>query len=153
MKEKMHYEIEIDAPTKKVWDTMLEPETYKQWTTAFDPTSHFEGSWEKGSKMKFLGGGGGEGGMISEIAENIPHKFLSIRHIGEIKNGVEDTTSEAVKKWMPAFENYTFVDKGDKTHLKIDMEMVASPESKQMKEMFAAMWPKALQLLKELSEK
>ncbi len=151
MKETMHFEITINAPVTKVWDMMLAQETYRQWTAAFEPTSYYEGSWEKGSKMKFLGAGGS--GMISQIVENIPYKFISTEHLGEIKDGVEDTTSEAVKKWLPAFENYTFTDNGDSTLLQIDMEMGSSEESKQMKEMFEGMWPKALLLLKEVCEK
>ena len=151
MKETMHFEITINAPVTKVWDMMLAQETYRQWTAAFEPTSYYEGSWEKGSKMKFLGAGGS--GMISQIVENIPYKFISTEHLGEIKDGVIDTTSEAVKKWLPAFENYTFTDNGDSTLLQIDMEMGSSEESKQMKEMFEGMWPKALLLLKEVCEK
>lgn len=151
MKETMHFEITINAPVTKVWDMMLAQETYRQWTAAFEPTSYYEGSWEKGSKMKFLGAGGS--GMISQIVENIPYKFISTEHLGEIKDGVEDTTSEAVKKWLPAFENYTFTDNGDSTLLQIDMEMGSSEESKQMKEMFEGMWPKALLILKEVCEK
>ena len=150
MKETMHFEITINAPVTKVWDMMLAQETYRQWTAAFEPTSYYEGSWEKGSKMKFLGAGGS--GMISQIVENIPYKFISTEHLGEIKDGVEDTTSEAVKKWLPAFENYTFTDNGDSTLLQIDMEMGSSEESKQMKEMFEGMWPKALLILKEICE-
>jgi uncharacterized protein YndB with AHSA1/START domain len=151
MKETMHFEITINAPVKKVWDMMLAQETYRQWTAAFEPTSYYEGSWEKGSRMKFLGAGGS--GMISQIVENIPYKFISTEHLGEIKDGVEDTTSEAVRKWLPAFENYTFTDNGDSTLLQIDMEMGSSEESKQMKEMFEGMWPKALLILKEVCEK
>ncbi|MEK7103064.1 MAG: SRPBCC domain-containing protein [Patescibacteria group bacterium] len=150
MAEQLHFQIEINAPVKKVWDTMLEQETYKQWTAAFDPTSYYEGSWEKGSKMKFLGGSGdGMNGMIAEIAENVPHKFLSIKHLGMLKDGVEDTTSEEVKQWTPAFENYTFTEKGEQTLLEIDLEMNLTPEYKAM---FEGMWPKALLKLKEMCE-
>lgn len=151
MKETMHFEIVIHAPVEKVWDTMLAKESYKEWTSVFEPTSYYEGSWAKGSKIKFLGSGGS--GMVSEIAENVHHKFVSIKHLGEIKNGVEDTTSERVLTWNPAYENYTFTDKGTETLLAIDMEMPPSPESKAMKEMFEGMWPKALLKLKEICER
>jgi uncharacterized protein YndB with AHSA1/START domain len=150
MKEAMHFEIVINAPVQKVWDTMLTQETYKKWTAAFEPTSHYEGSWDKGSKIKFLGSGGS--GMTSEIVENIPYKLISIKHLGEIRNGVEDTTSDAVKKWNPAYENYTFTEKGTGTHLAVDMEMPGTPEAKAMKEMFEGMWPNALAKLKEICE-
>ncbi len=151
MKETMHFEIVINVPVQKVWDTMLTQETYREWTSVFDPTSCYEGSWEKGSTIKFLGGSGD--GMISEIAENIPQKFVSIKHLGQIKDGVEDTTSEEIKKWLPAFENYSFTEKGTETLLAVDMEMEASAESKAMKEMFEGMWPSALLKLKEICEK
>ncbi len=152
MTDKTHYEIFINAPVSKVWETMLGKETYKEWTTAFDPTSSYEGSWEEGSKMKFVSTTNGDG-MVSEIAKNIPQKFVSIRHLGEIHSGVEDTTSEQVKKWLPAFENYTFAEEESGTKLSVDMEVGSSPESKQMQEMFAGMWPKALEKLKEMCEK
>jgi uncharacterized protein YndB with AHSA1/START domain len=150
MTEKLHFETMINAPVAKVWEMMLGAETYKQWTAAFDPSSYYEGSWEKGSQIKFLGDGGS--GMLSEIVENVPAKFISIRHLGEIRNGVEDTTSEAVQKWLPAFENYTFEEREGGTWLQIDMEMQSSEESKNMKEMFEGMWPKALLKLKEICE-
>ena len=125
---------------------MLNQETYREWTAAFDPTSYYEGSWEKGTKIKFLSSRGG--GMVSEIADNIQYKYISIKHLGEIKNGAEDTTSEEIKKWAPAYENYTFIEKGQETKLEVDMEMQTSEESIKMKEMFEGMWPKALLKLK-----
>lgn len=151
MKETLHFEITIKAPVEKVWEMMLGPETYKLWTVVFDPTSYYEGSWEEGSSIKFLGASGD--GMFSEIAKNDPQKFLSIRHLGIVKNGKEDKESEESKKWGDAYENYTFIDKGGETDLKIDLEMESSPESREMAAMFTEMWPNALSKLKELCEK
>lgn len=146
----MHFEIGIRASTQKVCDIMLAQETYRQWTSAFDPNSRYEGSWEKGSKIKFLGADGN--GMISEIAEHVPHSYISIKHLGYMKDGVEDTTSEEAKKWNSAYENYTFIENGEETQLAIDIEIPASPDSKTYREMFERMWPKALVKLKELCE-
>lgn len=147
----MHFEIVIQAAVPKVWEAMLTQETYREWTSVFEPTSCYEGSWDKGSKIKFLSADGS--GMVSEIAENIPYTFISIKHLGVIKNGVEDTISDAVKQWTPAFENYTFTEKGLETLLVIDTEMPSTPEAKAMKEMFDGMWPKALLKLKEICER
>lgn len=152
MKETMHFEIAISAPVQKVWDIMLTQETYREWTSVFEPTSCYEGSWEKGSKIRFLSSTDGSG-MVSEIAENIPGSFISIKHLGEVKGGVEDLTSEQVMKWTPAFENYTFTETEGGTLLAVDMDMPSTPESKAMKEMFEGMWPKALLKLKEICEK
>jgi hypothetical protein len=49
--------------------------------------------------------------MTAEIAENRPFEFVSIRHLGIIKDGVDDTESPASRAWTPAFENYTFTEK------------------------------------------
>lgn len=148
--QKLHYSIDINAPIKKVWDTMLQDETYRKWTGAFNEGSYFKGSWDKGSKILFLGPDpqtGEEGGMVSRIAENRPYEFISIEHIGIVSNGIEDTTSDMAKKWTPAFENYTFTEKDGITTLEIDMDSL-----EENAEMFNQMWPLGLQKLKELSE-
>ncbi len=149
--QKLHTSILINAPKEKVWETMLGPETYTEWTAAFNPGSRYEGSWDQGSTIKFTGpdpSTGEEGGMISRIAENRPNEYISIEHLGILKNGVEDTTSEEAKKWTPAFENYTFVDKDGTTELQIDQDI-----DEQFKDEFAKMWEVALQKVKEICER
>lgn len=141
----LHFSKTINAPKKKVWDTMLEDETYRQWTTAFTKGSHFKGSWEEGEKILFLDANGS--GMVAKIAENRPHEFISIKHLGIIHDGVEDTESEEAKKWAPAYENYTFTEEDGKTTVTVDMDIEEEHE-----EMFNGLWPKALQNLKELAE-
>ena len=51
---------------------MLQPESYSKWTKDFDESSRYEGSWEKGSKIKFVGTNakGEQEGMVGEILEN-----------------------------------------------------------------------------------
>lgn len=149
--EKLHFKIDINSPKEKVWNTMLDDTTYRVWTTPFSEGSYYKGDWSKGSKIIFLGPDsetGKEGGMVSRIAENKLYEFISIEHLGIIKDGVEDTTSEEVKKWTPAFENYTFKEKNGTTEVLVEMDI-----NDEYKEMFEGMWPKALQKLKELSEK
>jgi uncharacterized protein YndB with AHSA1/START domain len=151
MKDTLSFQTSINASAEKVWDIMLQDKTYRQWTAAFDPTSYYEGTWEKGSSMKFLGSEGN--GMIAEIAENELHKFISIKQLGMIKDGIEDTVSDEAKKWANGYENYTFIENGDHTTLKVDLEMEASEETEEVKKMFSEMWPNALLKLKELCEK
>ncbi len=148
---KLHKTIFINAPVKKVWDTMLGDTTYRQWTEAFNPGSYYKGSWEKGSKILFLGPspkGDGEGGMVGQIKDNRLHEFISIEYMGTVENGVEDTTSEEAKKWASSYENYTFTEKDGGTELAVEAEA-----ENEYTEMLEDMWPKASQTLKELSEK
>jgi hypothetical protein len=148
--EKYRTTIFIDALPQRVWDVMLSDQTYRDWTSAFSPGSHYEGDWSEGSKILFLGpgpDGSGEGGMVSRIQENRPYEYLSIEHLGIVQNGVEDTQSDAAKKWAPAFENYTFAEKDGGTELTIDMDI-----DENEKQNFERMWTAALSRLKELAE-
>jgi Activator of Hsp90 ATPase homolog 1-like protein len=148
--QKLKFSIEINSPKEKVWNTMLEDKTYRIWTEAFSKGSHFIGDWSKGSKILFLGPNenGEMGGMVSRIKENKLYEYISIEHLGVVENGKEDTTSDAVKQWAGSLENYTFKNKDGKTELLVDMDI-----NDEYKEMFEGMWPKALQKLKEISEK
>src|SRR5687768_15123433 len=110
--QKLHFTILIDAPREKVWHTMLDDATYRQWTEVFASGSHYMGSWEKGSKILFLAPEeDSTSGMVSRIVENRPYEFISIEHLGEVHDGKEVTASEQVKTWSGAHENYTFREK------------------------------------------
>jgi uncharacterized protein YndB with AHSA1/START domain len=148
--EKLRQTIFINAPRQRVWDVMLSNDTYRQWTSAFTPGSYYKGDWKKGSKILFLGpnpDGSGEGGMVSRIRENNPHEFISIEHLGIVHNGKEDTESAEAKKWAPAYENYTFVDKNGGTELMIEMDIEAKERQN-----FEKMWTDALSRLKRIAE-
>jgi hypothetical protein len=110
MKKALHFTTLIQAPRQAVWDTMLGPATYRIWTAPFTEGSYFEGSWEQGERIRFLAPDGR--GMTAQIAENRTHEFISIKHLGYVKDGVDDTESEEVRSWAPAFENYSLLDKG-----------------------------------------
>ncbi len=150
--QKIHFSIQINAPKEKVWSTMLDDATYRQWTTAFSPGSCYVGSWDEGSEIKFFGndekGNQNTEGMYSRIKENRKHEFISIEHLGMIKDGVVDTTSDAVKKWLPAFENYTFKEADGVTELSVDIDI-----TDEYKATFEEMWPRALKDLKGLAER
>ena len=146
MTKTLTFEIAIRAPRARVWDTMLDPETYKAWTSAFCEGSYFVGSWDEGAKIQFLSPSGD--GMTAVIAENRLHEFVSIRHLGVIEKGVEDTSSEKVRAWAPAYENYRFSDLPEGCRLTVTVDTVAEYEQ-YMRDTF----PKALALLKALAEK
>ena len=143
--KKLHFDIEINAPSHRVYNTMIGDKTFREWATAFGVGCYFEGSWNTNDKIKFLAPEGG--GMLSEIAMNKPNEYISIRHLGMIKNGIEDTQSDAVKSWAPAYENYTLLEIGEKTQVKIDMDI-----ADEWKEYMNETWPKALSILKEICE-
>ena len=150
---KLQFKITIHAPVTKVYDFMLgiqDKSTYEQWTAEFNPTSSYEGSWDRGSKILFIGtdGNGEKGGMVSKIAENIPNQFVSIQHYGLVKAGEEITEGPEVEKWANGLENYSFEENNGTTTLTVDLDT-----TEDFIDFMNDTYPKALNKLKELCEK
>lgn len=147
--ERLHFEITIHASVNKVYKTMLDEKTFVVWTAEFNPTSRFEGSWEKGSKILFLGTdqNGKLGGMVSRIQENIPNQFVSIVHYGIVQNGNEVLSGPDVEGWAGSLENYSFSEVNGTTLLSVDMD-----SNLEFKKYFQQTWPKALLKLKNICE-
>src|SRR6185436_12727013 len=144
--EKMKFSISINAPKEKVWQTLWNDASYRKWTSAFIEGSHaVTDNWKQGSKVLFMDPKGN--GMVSTVAANKPNEFMSFKHLGEVKNGVEDTTSDKIKGWAGAMENYTLKGTNGKTELLVEMDI-----SEDFKDYFVKTWPKALDLLKESAE-
>lgn len=150
--KKLQFETDINAPVSRVYNVMLGLDkiiTYQQWTSIFNPTSTYEGNWDKGSKMLFIGTdeAGRRGGMVSEIFEVIQNQFVSIRHYGMLDGDVEITEGEEVEKWAGGFENYSFQERNGVTTVTVDIEVTEDYEA-----YFTENWPKALVKLKEITE-
>lgn len=150
--QKLQQSIHINAPREKVWDIMLSDATYREWTKPFNPAgSWYEGDWSAvGSTIRFLGPdpeSGKAGGMIARVKEYRKPEHVAVEHYGMILDGVEDTTSEEVKKWSPSIEAYTFTEKDGGTQVDISVDI-----NEEHAAMFQELWPKALTELKRLSE-
>ena len=143
--KKHEFKTTINAPKEKVWKTLWNDKTYREWTSVFSEGSRAETDWKKGSKVLFLDGKGE--GMVSTIADTKPNEYMSIKHLGYVINGKEDTTSEAVQKWAGAMENYTLKSVNGNTEVIVDMDITEDHEK-----YFVETWPKALKKLKEIAE-
>ena len=151
--KKLQFKVIINAPVTKVYDLMLginSKSTYEQWTAMFNPTSTYEGSWDKGSKMLFVGvdENGERGGIVSEIFDNIPNKFVSIRHYGLVKGNEEITEGPEVEKWANGFENYSFEENNGTTTVTVDLDT-----TEDFIDYMNEKYPIALGKLKEVCEK
>jgi len=151
--KRLKYQTTINAKARQVYNIMLgldDITTYEHWTAEFNPTSTYEGSWDKGSKILFIGTDeeGNRGGMVSEIAENIPGQFVSIRHYGILAGDKEITEGPEVEKWAGGFENYRFEESNGVTTIKVEVDT-----TNDFIDYFDATWPKAFKKLKEIAEK
>lgn len=143
-------QISINATPEQVWETVVNKEKFETWTRVFMPTSYFEGGWNKGDKVKFVGVDekGDEGGMLGSIEEARFPEFISIVYHGFIVKGEEDTTSEAARSIAGTHENYTIAVQTDGT----TTFLVELDTLEEYLPMFNEMWPKALLKLKEIAE-
>jgi uncharacterized protein YndB with AHSA1/START domain len=146
--QRLTFRIEIDAPRSQVWSAMLDDATYRDWTSAFHPGSHYVGDWSEGSRILFLGPGeNGSVGMVSRVRASRPHEYVELEHIGVVHGGVEDTTSDGAREWAGAHESYAFANTGGKTEL-----VVQCDSTDEHAEAFGDLWPRALERLKAIAE-
>ena len=150
--KKLQFNVSINAPISRVYDVMLglsSKSTYEQWTAMFNPTSTYEGSWDRGSKMLFVGVDekGEKGGMVSRIVENRANQFVSIQHYGMLMEGKEMTEGPEVEKWANGFENYSFDESNGTTTVTVDLDTV-----EEFLDFMNETYPKALDKLKEVCE-
>ena len=139
--KKVTFNISISAPREKVWKTLWEDKTYREWTAVFAEGCHAQSDWKEGSKIRFLNGKGE--GMYSLIETKIGQTQMTFKHLGEIKEGKETPSN-----WGDARESYFLSGNNDKTDLKVELDTLPDWEA-----YFNETFPKALNKLKEVAER
>lgn len=150
--KKAQFKISIKASPPEVYDKMLgitDKETYNRWTTVFNPTSRYEGNWEEGSKIRFIGTNeeGKPEGMFCVVTKNIPNQYLAMQARGLIQQGIEITEGPDIAQWQNMTESYRFEEEDGTTKLTVEVEI---PD--EHIEVFSSLWPKALETLKSIIE-
>lgn len=141
----LDFDIDIAAPVARVWDCMLDPLAYRDWTSAFCEGSYYEGSWEAGRRLRFLDLRGF--GVEAIVDESVEHEKLSLRLVGEIKDGRPVADSPLARD--PAHERYEFsTTPAGGTRLAIHLQSWDDGFT----DFLQTTWPQALQRLKALCE-
>jgi hypothetical protein len=143
--QKLNFKINIEASKERVWQILWDDETYRQWTTAFCEGTYAVSDWKEGSKIHFLSpSGDGMFGIIEKITEN---EFISFKHLGELKNHIEQPNSEFTEKWSGCHENYTLNEENSVTNVSVDLDSMEEYVG-----FFNEKFPNALQNIKNLAE-
>ena len=138
--ETLEYKIEINAAPEKVWTTLWDDMSYRQWTSAFTEGSFYVGTWEEESIVKFFDPN--NNGMYSRVLKNEANKEMTFLHLGEIYDGVETP-----QDWGDATESYLLEETENGTNL-----IARIKTSEEFKSFFEEKFPNALQNVKNLSE-
>lgn len=139
-----HYGVDIAAPVARVWDCMLDPLSYRDWTRAFCEGSYYEGRWQAGERLRFLDPQGN--GMEAVVDECAPHARVALRLVGELRDGRPLADSALLRE--PAHEAYAFTPRADGgTRLDVQLHGMDA-----CLDFLDSAWPLALQRLKALAE-
>ena len=137
----------MPASAAAVWSSIVEKESYEQWTSIFLPGSTFEGEWRKGSEIRFLGpaDASGASGLLARVSECEYPKFISLDILAEVRDG---KVMNAAEPWQGAYERYRLHPISDElTRFELDMMT--------FEEHYDAMsegWDNALEILSELAQ-
>lgn len=138
----MQFKIEINAPKEKVWQTLWQDETLRDWAGIVDPGTYMVGELKEGSKVQFNSAEGY--GVTSLVAELIPNKYILFKHKADTQN---DGGKDRQDQWTGGQESYKLTDNNNGTTLEMKFDVPA-----ELEQIMSVSYPKALNRLKELAE-
>lgn len=139
----LQFQVEIHATKQKVWDTLWQDKTFRQWASLIDPGTYMVGELKEGNEVQFISAENGYG-VTSLVEKLTPGEFLLLRHQADTQDtGTRDRDDE----WTGGTESYRLEEKDGVTTLSITLD--APPG--QVEYMQDA-YPKALERVKELAE-
>jgi len=142
MKE-LTFSVEINANKSKVWDTLWQDQTFRDWSGLIDPGTYMVGDLKQGSEVQFISAENGYG-VTSLVETCINGEYLLLKHSADTQ---ESGSKEREKEWTGGNESYTLVENNGITTLTVAFDMPPTQE-----EYFTANYPMALDRVKELAE-
>lgn len=97
------FSIEIHASKDKVWATLWEDGTFRDWASLIDEGTYMKGIMTEGNEIQFLSSVNGYG-VTSLVAKLSPNKYVLFRHNADTK---ESGQQEREKEWTGGTESYS----------------------------------------------
>lgn len=139
----MKFTIDIKASREKVWSTLWEDKTFRDWANIIDEGTYMVGEMKEGAEVQFISSVNGYG-VTSFIEKLTSNEFVLFRHMADTK---ESGKREREREWSGGQENYALEENNGVTTLIVELD--APPEQV---ETFEERLPKALKRIKELAE-
>ena len=143
MKE-IQFSIEINVSKERVWATLWEDLSFRDWASIIDEGTYMKGVMKEGNRIQFISSVNGYG-VTSLIEKLNPNEFVLFRHGADTK---EHGQLEREKEWTGGTESYYLIEKNRVTTLIVKTDI---PEEQE--ETFNIRLPKALERIKTLAEK
>lgn len=141
--QKQQFSIKIKAPRERVWNTLWDDETFRDWANIIDEGTYMVGELKEGNEVQFISSASGYGvtSLVEKLAQN---EFISFRQMADTKDSGE---REREKEWTGGEESYSLAENNDFTTLTVNIDVPPGQE-----ETFKIRFPKALERVKILAE-
>ncbi len=140
--KQLQFSVTIKASKEKVWDTLWQDKTLRDWADLIDPGTYMVGELKEGNEVQFISGNGY--GVTSLVEKLTPGEFLLLRHSADTQ---DQGQQERAKEWTGSTESYTLAEQDGTTTLTVAFDVPPEQE-----DYFTANYPKAMQRIKELAE-
>ncbi|MBN8642082.1 MAG: SRPBCC domain-containing protein [Flavobacteriales bacterium] len=143
--KRLEFTIEINTSIEKIWETLWNDTTYRDWVSVFCEGTYVKTNWNEGDSVHFLTPDGK--GMNSIIEKKLEHQYIAFKHISELENFEPQPVDETTSEWTGAMEIYELIPSTSSVTLKVLMDTL-----EKYIEYFETTFPKALERVKTLSE-
>lgn len=142
--KKIQFSIAINASKEKVWKTLWEDATFRDWANIIDEGTYIKGVMKEGNEIQFISSVNGYG--VTSLVEIFrPNEFVLFRHSADTK---ESGKQEREKEWTGGEESYSLTEKNGITTLTVKFDVPY-----ELEEIFNIRFPRALDRVKALAEK
>ncbi len=142
--QELKFSIEINTAKERVWKTLWEDRSFRDWSNFIDEGTYMKGVMEQGNEVEFISAINGYG-VTSLIEKLNTNEFVSFKHGADTK---ESGQQEREKEWTGGTESYSLTEKNGVTTLIVRTEVPLEQE-----ETFNICFPRALERIKILAEK
>ena len=142
--KKQQFSIEIQAPRTRVWQTLWQDKTFRDWASIIDEGTYMVGELIEGSEVQYISSVSGYG--VTSLVEKLTgSEFVLFRQMADTKDSGE---REREKEWTGGTESYSLAENDGVTTLTVNIDVPPGQE-----ETFKVRFPKALERVKILAEK
>jgi hypothetical protein len=139
----MRISIDIQASRERVWATLWEDVTFRDWAGLIDEGTYLRGVLQEGKEIEFISSENGYG--VTSLVEMFePHAYVLFRHSADTQASGQQ---EREKEWTGGTESYSLTERNGVTTL-----VVLADIPEEMEEIFAVRLPLALERAKVLAE-
>ena len=99
----IQFTIDINASKERVWATLWEDATFRDWAKIIDDGTCIKGVLEEGNEVQFISSVSGYG--VTDLVERlVPNEFILFRHSADTKDSGEQLRES---EWTGGAESYS----------------------------------------------